>query len=318
MSISSSETFDDSELKELGKGVVEVIHSFPPHSHFKQPLLGALSSFVPLDILSKTLDSSPHARNEYLARCQKVPIAENELLNSVYPAGTHKTKNVKEDCHEELVQFFLSTCKAENNPYGTHLVRFVEETELFHMFKLQSSSKGIGMKTFLRVLSELHILKAKHYEFDLFYCKHCHQLDNIKFDKNADVTLMTTEEQKKYLELVEHKKHRAKVVIQWRQYKDLLLSLVTHPDRALVVIDFSKKFTQAKKSIVCSLIIFRLRNEIVNWMALDFCGLEGSEPSNNYFVFGAWLSSFRLGILVSLSVKFFDNQLMILLLSLIH
>ena len=296
MNVPSSEIFSDSELKELGKGVIEVIHAFVPHSHFKQPFLGALLSFVHNDILSKTLDSSLHARNEYLARCSRLPIADNELLNCVYPTGTHKMKNVREDCHEKLVQFFLSTCKAENNPYGTHLVRFVEETELFHTFKLQSSTQGIGIKTFLRVLSELCILKAKHYEFDLFYCPHCHQLDNIKFDKDADVKRMTKEEQKKYLELIEHKKHRAKVVIQWRKYKDILLSLSSHPEHALVIIDFSKKFTQSKKAIVCTLIIFRKRNENVNWNALDFCGLDGSEPSNNYFVYGAWLSAFRLGM----------------------
>ena len=290
----SENIFSDSEFVELGKGVVEVINHFPSHSHFKQPFIGALSSFVSKETLSKTLDSSPHAANEYIARCSKVPFADNELLKSVYPKGTHKTTNVKEDCHEKLVQFFLSTCKPENNPYGTKLVRLVEVNELFHTFKLQSTS-GIGIKTFLRVMEEMKILKAKHYEFDLFYCSHCHEWDEITFDEKADLEIMSSEEKMRYLKIIDHQKHRARVVIQWNKYKLILSSLDTHPERCLVVVDFTKKFTQAKKAILCSLIIFRRRNEVVSWEALDFCGLEGSEPSNNYFVYGAWLSAFRLG-----------------------
>jgi len=37
-----------------------------------------------------------------------------------------------------------------------------------------SNSSGIGFKCFIHVAKELHILKAKHGEFDLFYCPKCH------------------------------------------------------------------------------------------------------------------------------------------------
>lgn len=286
-------TFEESELVELGKGVASVIRKFPSHSHFKKPFVAALlSSNVPPRVIRKTLDGTEHARGEYLRKAAVITDVENELYHTYYPHDVDRTPTVPLSDHNILVNFFLKNCRPEKNPYGTHLTRSVSETHFYHIFKFQSDSKGIGIRTFLRVEKELRIVKAKHGEFDLFFCATCHKFGETKVNENPK----TDEEKTLYGKYLDYRLHRVRVATQWNLYQTILKSLSGNPDVCLVVLDFSKKFTQVRKAVIGSLVIFRDRGGgVVNWVGLDFCGASGGESADNYFVQGIWESAFRLG-----------------------
>jgi hypothetical protein len=283
-----------SDLVELGKGVFNVIQKMPPHSHFKGIMISSLfHSGVDRSILMKPLNGSQHTKKEYIRKAALIGDDSNELYYTTSPPVTKRTHSVSISQESVLINFFLSNCKPEGNAYGTHLSRSSSESHLFHVFKYQRNSAGIGIKTFVQVEKALHIVKSKHTEFDLFFCKSCHQFQNMDVNKHPT----TPEEKEIYLKYLNYKIHREKVVKQWNIYKNLLNSLKGHPKKCLVILDFTKKFTHVKKAVIGSFVVFRDRGTgDVTWNSLDFCGKTGTESADNYFVQGMWESAFRLGV----------------------
>lgn len=167
----------------------------------------------------------------------------------------------------------------------------------------------------MRVERELHIVKGKHQEFDLFFCAKCHEWKNKRINESPT----TTEERVLFQKYTDYLHHREKVKFQWNYYLSILESLKTNRTTCLVVIDFTKKFTQQAKAVICSMVKFQqTTNGEVKWVALDFCGISssisahlkilllhniigksGNESADNYFLQGVWQSAFRLGLFSS-------------------
>jgi hypothetical protein len=177
--------------------------------------------------------------------------------------------------------------------------------QLFHIFKYEDH-KGIGLKSYLRVQTELHVVKAKHLEFDLFFCAKCHKFKNYQSKSNP----VTPEEIAMEAAYANYIPHVELVKKQWSLYQEILNSLNAERTTALVVIDFTKKFTQGPKAVICSMVIFRKRCDQVNWIALDFCGKSGSETADNYFLAGTVLLDWVLSVGLRLFMCFMTKAAM--------
>lgn len=295
--MNSNELLSQSDLQSLGAGIYAVIELFPPNSHFKKPLIAALSSHTDKKIISKCLNGTPHANSEYVRRAiQEIPDSNNELYTQRYSLNTHKNISFQTEEYNTLVNFFLKNTKAEKNPYGTMLTRGESETYLFHVFKQELNSDGIGLKTFLRIEKKLCIVKSKHKDFDLFFCPKCHKFKDMVINEKPQ----TEEEKRVYLSYLNYLQHKLRIKKQWKIYCEILDSLTINICDCLVVIDFTKKFTQYKKAVICSMVVFRSTDGVVKWQSFDFCGDEGSETSGNYFLQSVWEAAFRIGVFVNI------------------
>lgn len=149
--------------------------------------------------LQQNSHSTPHSIKEYVRKVDKFPLKRS--------ASTKKT-SIQEERHHALIQFFLEHCN------GTQLDNTLFYSYLLQVFKCSASSQDIGIKTFLRVEKELHIHKAKHKEFDLFYCP----ISPVKEDA-------TPEEKKQYEKFLEFQQHRKRVKAQFDLYNNILEKL---------------------------------------------------------------------------------------------
>jgi hypothetical protein len=277
----------------LGRGIEAVIQKSGGYA--KKYLVAALSEHVPENILGSVLPSltTQKSRTNYLRRCaEAIPPNENILYTLHYPPHSTRQRLILPDQREALENFFLEQCKPETDPDGTQLARTVSESELFRTFKLQDSSGGVGKATFMRVMTENHIHKARHSEFDLFYCPHCHNMANIQLEKPSPDAPDATKRQ--YIDYLDYKAHRLRVQRQWELYHSILNQL--DESTVLVLQDFTKDFTQKHKAVILCFVIFRKKGGNVIWNCIDFCGKEGSERSNVYFIHAGWASLIQLGV----------------------
>jgi hypothetical protein len=236
---------------EMGAGICNLLLQLPEKSHYRKYLIAALSEYVNKETLAQFLneESNFKSRITYVENCIRgIRKEDNVILNSNYTA--HSTRNTKltQESIETLTDFFLTNCKPTTNPYGTILNSSVGKKELFSSFKLLSNSQGIGYKCFLRVATELHVVKHKSNEFDLFYCPHCHETGwDVEQPSLSDNP--SDEEKSIYLKYLTTKIHQTKVKVQWQIYHNTLRNL---DENSLVIVqDFCKKFTQRKKCVVC-------------------------------------------------------------------
>lgn len=234
----------------MGQGICNILQKLPEKSHFRKYLVSALSENVNDETLAEFLnqDSLLKSRLKYVQECRRIKPEENEILTTTYSQHTTRNSQVGQDSLETLTDFFLTHCKPINNPYGTILNSSVGKKQLFSSFKLLPNSSGIGYKCFLRVATELHVIKHKSNEFDLFHCPHCHESGwNIQPPPMSPNP--SDEEVAKYLDYQKIKIHQLKVQIQWKLYHNTLNNL--DESSLLIVQDIAKKFTQKKKCIVC-------------------------------------------------------------------
>lgn len=235
----------------MGEGISNLLLNLPEKAQFRKYLIAALSERVNKETLAIYLNGESHIRSRivYVEKCMReIKKEDNILYTTNYQQHTKRKTNDDRDTIETLTDFFLTTCKPINNPYGTILNRSVGKKQLFSSFKLLCNSTGIGYSTFLRVASELHVVKHKSNEFDLFHCPHCHDTGwNVQEPKLGPNP--TDEERSKYLKYQTTAIHQKKVKLQWQKYHNILTSLDEFS--LLIVQDIAKKFTQKKKCNVC-------------------------------------------------------------------
>jgi hypothetical protein len=243
---------------EMGEGICSLLLQLPEKSHYRSYLIAGLAKYVNNEVLAHFLneESTFKSRLTYIQNCiRDVSTESNVIINTNYtPNSTKNLSKYNQESIETLTDFFLTNCKPTTNPYGTILNRSVGKKELFSSFKLLPNSQGIGYQCFLRVATELHVVKHKSNEFDLFYCPHCHEVGwNVQKPLLSENP--TEEENNILLKYQTTKEHQLKVKIQWQHYHNILQKL--DENSLLIVQDYCKKFTQRKKSVVCSLLFLR-------------------------------------------------------------
>ena len=212
---------------EMGDGICNLLQNLPEKSHYRKYLIAALSERVNKETLAKLLSQNGNLRSKivYVENSVKdIKKEDNVFYATSYEQNTKRNSDIDKETIESLTDFFLTNCKPVNNAYGTVLNRSVGKKQLFSSFKLLSNSTGIGYTSFLRVAAELHVVKHKSNEFDLFHCPHCHETGwNAKIPK---LSLNPSEEEmKEYVRYQTTAIHQTKVKVQWKKYHELLTSL---------------------------------------------------------------------------------------------
>ena len=164
----------------IAMNAISLLRSFPPHSHFKQPLLAALTPGLSSSTVSSLFDVSPS-----LARK-----AKHKRVDELFQPYPHDVKRprISMDEKHDTQQWIRDMCPVKSGCGTVAHYQYITNQELYHKYTQDypsfpshppSSPNPVSYQTFMLWKEEIRIRKVKNYfgQFDCVICMELHELE---------------------------------------------------------------------------------------------------------------------------------------------